>query len=45
LYPVLIDNAPAQKRMKSLMKLLAPDSLSFVQRMLDGQVGSLEASG
>jgi hypothetical protein len=29
---MLIDNAPAQKRMKSPMKLPTPDSLSFVQR-------------
>jgi len=42
---MLIDNAPAQKRMKSLMKLPTPDSLSFVQRMLDGQAGSPTASG
>jgi hypothetical protein len=42
---MLIDNALAQKRMKSLIKLPTPDSLSFVQRMLDGQVGSPAASG
>jgi len=34
---MLIDNAPAQKRMKILMKLPTPDSLSFFQRMLDSQ--------
>jgi hypothetical protein len=42
---MLIDNEQAQKRMNSLMKLSTPDSLSFVQRMLDGQVGSPTASG
>jgi hypothetical protein len=34
---MLIDNEPAPKWMKSLMKLPTPGSLSFFQRMLDSQ--------